>query len=604
MRQLFLALATPRTIWATAFATVSLLQAPHTFAAIQPTAPQQQSLGLFDVYEQNRTQGIPNLITPDFLLVSYSLLRESTNTQVEATKIKPEFQKIVVKLQETLANNPTKDIAKEKAGLFVSLLQALLEGKVLADTDNELLRAEVVLVNEAKGIALSPLLGIKIDYSQFKPRGRYTRDEKTANYFRAFKYASSAHFFTQASPATGVSPEKAAELTAIAHVLSTALASIPELKTAYQNLIASLSWEYGKSVDLAASDFWVLDNAKTTNWQDPQATSTAILAYATSQKKLPQIFDVPVDSSKLKADEKIADVVVGWRFIPSTLTNDIAATQTMIYPQTGQFSAPCGAINCVQPWTLGSVDGKPVKSYMRAVELFSIMGLPKAIELTEFGGENLFANYVVAQQAAKQILEQPNGLNQLQIDFMRSSANQGIKLEPLLGFWTWQRYINILYSKQSMGVSNKSIAPPEQQRVGAKLQGSAPFYQQLAKLVEQHHKQVPLVQWQEFLAVVQNLQKIADKKSPLLANEEAFLNDLDKTLLRLTGGKDKPIVVDVHTNPIDKVVVEEAIGLPRMIQDNKARGAVLSYHEFKQPMDQRMDNAMWQKALLQPQIKE
>ena len=110
------------------------------------------------------------------------------------------------------------------------------------------------------------------------------------------------------------------------------------------------------------------------------------------------------------------------------------ATQTMIYPQTGQFSAPCGAINCVQPWTLGSVDGKPVKSYMRAVELFSIMGLPKAIELTEFGGENLFANYVVAQQAAKQILEQPNGLNQLQIDFMRSSANQGIKLEPLLGF--------------------------------------------------------------------------------------------------------------------------------------------------------------------------
>ena len=136
------------------------------------------------------------------------------------------------------------------------------------------------------------------------------------------------------------------------------------------------------------------------------------------------------------------------------------------------------------------------------------------------------------------------------------------------------------------------------------MQGSAPFYQQLAKLVEQHHKQVPLVQWQEFLAVVQNLQKIADKKTPLLANEEAFLNDLDKTLLRLTGGKDKPIVVDVHTNPIDKVVVEEAIGLPRMIQDNKARGAVLSYHEFKQPMDQRMDNAMWQKALLQPQIKE
>lgn len=577
---------------------ISLTQAATVFAANPP------ALGLFDVYEQNRTEGIPNLITPDFLLVSYSLIRESTNKQIEATKIKPEFQNIVTKLQETLHNNPTKDIVKEKASLFVSLLQTLLEGRVLIDTDNELLRAETLLINEAKGIALSPILGINIDYSQFKPRGRYTRDEKTANYFRAFKYASSAHFFTQASPATGVSPEKAAELTAIAHVLSTEIALIPELKTAYQNLITSLSWEYGKSVDLAASDFWALDNTKTTNWQDPQATSTAILAYATSQKKLPQIFDVPVDSSKLKADETISNVVVGWRFIPSTLTSDIAATQSMIYPQTGAFNAPCGAINCVQPWTLGMIEGKPVKSYMRAVELFAIMGLPKAVELTEFNGEHLFANYSIAKQSAKQILEQPNGLNQLQIDFMRSSANQGIKLESLLGFWTWQRYINILYSKQSMGVSNKSIAPPEQPRVGARLQGSAQFYQQLAQLIEQHHKQAPLAQWQELLTIVQNLQKIADKKTPLLAAEEAFLNNLDKALLRLTGGKDKPIVVDVHTNPLDKVVVEEAIGLPRLTHDNKARGAVLSYHEFKQPMDQRMDNSMWEKALLQSQVTE
>ncbi|MBK7300694.1 MAG: hypothetical protein IPI79_10300 [Moraxellaceae bacterium] len=47
---------------------VSLLQAPHTFAAIQPTAPQQQSLGLFDVYEQIGHKVFPNLITPDFFI--------------------------------------------------------------------------------------------------------------------------------------------------------------------------------------------------------------------------------------------------------------------------------------------------------------------------------------------------------------------------------------------------------------------------------------------------------------------------------------------------------------------------------------------------------
>ncbi len=46
------------------------------------------------------------------------------------------------------------------------------------------------------------------------------------------------------------------------------------------------------------------------------------------------------------------------------------------------------------------------------------------------------------------------------------------------------------------------------------------------------------------------------------------------------------------------MVVEEAIGLPRVIEQQQARGALWQHYEFKQPINQRLDNQQWQTQLL------
>ena len=88
--------------------------------------------------------------------------------------------------------------------------------------------------------------------------------------------------------------------------------------------------------------------------------------------------------------------------------------------------------------------------------------------------------------------------------------------------------------------------------------------------------------------------------APPSDEEDAYLNELDTALLALTHGKDQPIVVDVQTNPLDKLVVEEALGLPEIQEINKARGAWFRHHEFKQDMGARLTNEEWRKALANP----
>jgi hypothetical protein len=69
-------------------------------------------------------------------------------------------------------------------------------------------------------------------------------------------------------------------------------------------------------------------------------------------------------------------------------------------------------------------------------------------------------------------------------------------------------------------------------------------------------------------------------------------------LLALSGAPDKPIVIDVHSNPAAGQVVEEATGYPRVVSgEGSARGAVFTHREFKQPMSERLTDASWRELL-------
>ena len=563
-------------------------------AHAESAAPQ----GLFDVYQQNRELGLPNLVTPDLLLVSYSLLRQQLNQQAEAKIVMPEFAALLNGLHKKLATDKN-DAVGQLGRDYLTLLQALQTGE-LGKKSPAHLQKEWELIQQAAGVAESPVWGIPLDYSQFKPRGRYTMSESLQHFFTAYRYANSVNFFVQPSLATGVSPEKAQQMTQLAVRISQIINKNPFLKQHFDSLNQASHWEYGAAGDLSAPDVpLALKDVK-----ESSQYGAALLAYAQKTGKLPQVIDFPIDTGKLDKTQKLAEVAVGWRLIPGTLNPDAMATQAVLYPNTQQFISPCGTINCVQSWTVSRLDGIQAKGYVSGMEVMSWLGSETASWVSQRNGDQLYMGYREASKRAQDLLQSDPNLSGIQMQFMRQVFTQkgttpSRQLTSMLGFWTWQRNINALYAKQPASAGSKNIgAEKVAARAGAKLLGGGDFYRALSQLVQQHQTHADGEVWQQFVEISSHLAQLADKTESTLSDEDvSYLNALDQTLLALTKTKDAPIVIDIQTNPADKLVVEEAIGMPEIDTQGTARGAWFTHYEFKQPMSDRLTHEVWRKQV-------
>ncbi len=575
------------------------------------TILQPGETGLFAVYQTNRAHGTPNLITPDLLLASYGLIRQQKNTQVELQVLLPELTALTSGLSARTAKQHTP--AGQLANHYLVLLQGLLTGALPANA-SDTLRAEWQQIEQAAGLATSSLWGTTVDYSQFKPRGRYTQNEQLRRYFIAYRYASTVNFFVFASKATGVDAAHAKQMTEVAVLLSRQIAADPELRKHYDTLQSTLNWEYGAGGDLNVAD---IEQALGKTAPVNPATPTKLLSYASEHLRLPSVIDLPVDTSKLEDHQTIAQVTLGWRLLPAAQTANGMAMQSILFPNTGEYNNPCGVIHCLTPWTASLIQGKEAKGYVSAYEIMSWQGSKEAQLHVYHQGDNLYEGYETATSVAQNHLQHAQGLEASQGEFMRSvfasPDTDRQQLTSMLGFWTWQQSINALYTKQVMTPASKSLSFSSP-RKGAQLLGSPAFYTALTRLVNEQASHAPAAaagEWKEFAAITQHLGEIAQtQNSPsqtdgktentakaLSAEDEVFLNELDTSLLSLTHGPDQPIVVDILTNPLDKLVVEEGIGLPRIEVKNGARGGWFSHFEFKQDMGARLTNEEWRQSL-------
>jgi len=565
-------------------------------AGKETTATVQQTRNsFFDLYAENRVKSRPNYITADFWLLSYSLIRNSTLAELEQKQIQPLFETLLTDLSRTITTE-AKDPAQIANQDYLNIITALLTGENPVNSARA--TKELALIIAAKGVEKSPLWEMNIDYSQFKPRGRYTDIPEQRQYFQAMRYAGSILFAVKASPATGISEAMAQRMTQQAVLLSQAM----QTNQTATKLDQLLNWQMGPADDLTTEDInKVLKGLKDS---DIKQTQQALFTYAKQQHKQPKIIGAVVDSSQLAPNTTAADVLTGWRLMPLRYSTDNAVFQQLISPNTGEYIADCK--KCPLPFGASLSNGKIVKGYPSAKELMALFKSKAAQNWVIEQRENKFANYETANAQAAKIIEQAQGLNAQQISLLQQwlqtkALNEQQAEEHLnssLGFWTWQRYINLLYTKQSYSLTSKSISIL-MPRPGASLEKATALYQNLLKLVKQHQKQTPGPVWDEFSESLTTAIAISKKQdAKLTIAEEGFLNELDTRILSYTGGvKDKPIVVDVHTHSGEGMVVEEAVGLATVVEEGKAWGARFTHHEFKQPMAERLDNAGWLKKL-------
>ena len=563
--------------------------------AAEPAA--EQVGGLFEVYVRNRQQGIPNYITEDLLLLSYGMIRTAVSRALEREHHIGAVGRIVEGLSAQVAAAPDDPVNQANRD-YLAVLLALWEGRDEVADAGEPARAqgELDLALAAQALTQSPLWGQAIDYTQFKPRGHYSGNPEMENYFRTVRYAGTVLFAITASKATGVSEALADRLTQQAVRLARHIEADPGLAEEHNRLLHDLAWRFGPPEDLPNAVLLALD-------AEPAETfRLRLLAQTKEQGLQPRIMGGAVDASRLEDGITAADVMTGWRLLPQRYTPESDAFQQLVFNGTGEFQ---GAEDTT-PFGLAFVDGKPVKGFPLLAELMALWGSKASYERLQQHGETAFEGYGAAWERAQQALDGADGLSALHQQLIRTGLRSASpdRLTALRAFWTWQRYAALLYAKQSYTLGSKglSLAAP---RPGARLEPSVPLYLALARVVEAHRRVTPHAAWDAFAGIVDRVIAIAlrvDAPGGLTAADEAFLNGLDKELTALTGDPDAPIVVDVHTNPASREVLQEATGMARLVtlttaEGQAARGARFTQCEFKHPMAERLSDAAWQGLL-------
>lgn len=548
------------------------------------TAPQStwggihvENTSFFGLYQRNRSAGIPNFITEDYLLLSYSMLLENAITEFEQTISAMAYANLLEALS-----------APDAADLH-SVLRSLLSGKkwLAEGAKPETVRGELARVQSAEKIERSELARQQLDYSQFRVRGKYAASPELSRYFQALRYGSAILFPARASQATGISGEDADALARQALALRSGLQA-PKAAALYASMEGALAWLFGPADDLTLADL-----SKIPQGASPKAFRDAM---AVSPRR-PSILSVPMDVSLLEAGVTPTDAAQGWRLFPQRFSAESAAMQRLVYPEAGEYlgSAP--------PPTAGMIAGKLRKAFPSSFEIMSLLGSASAGEwLTEKDARN-FAGYDAAAKRASLDLARGTGLGQDHLNLIRQwvspkSPDSRTRLNSMLGFWTYQRYNGVLYNKESLTPIAKSM-PLD--RDTAWLAPAAPLYRELARLATQASTRLRNKPLAQFAVLAERSAALSVGGSAAKTGQDAdFLNQLDDSLAALIGREDGPIVVSLHTDMNTNQVLHVGLGgsvevAPRA--ELNARGARFSHYELTVPLEQRLTDKEWKRAL-------
>ena len=158
---------------------------------------------LFYIYEDNKYKDIPSFITTDSVLQVYHIFYDYTLRTLENEKLLGLLEKLTDKMLENSVSiyNDIKKKEMKKIQLknitYFSVAKLCLKGdipnKVPAEAKNIALE-EYEKIEEHSGFAKSSLFPYELDYSQYVPRGHYTRSEDFERYFKSMMWYGQAPF--------------------------------------------------------------------------------------------------------------------------------------------------------------------------------------------------------------------------------------------------------------------------------------------------------------------------------------------------------------------------------------------------------------------------
>jgi hypothetical protein len=399
---------------------------------------------------------------------------------------------------------------------------------------------------------VSPIAKVKLDYSQYKVRGKYVKNHELKSYFLALKYMGYMPFMVNAHPATGVSPKAANEQMINARFVAMALKPLMGEYLAIEQALQRLS---GKGDDLSLMEL-LESEALAPNMARLKPSVPNIRKYLNGLKRFPKISERIIDTSKIQKQD-IPKASLALKLLPSRFTPDSYIFSQLTYPNVGLLQGQKNRLTSV-------IDGKAVRGYPTIGDLAAVLvGLNSP--------ESNYQGY--KQQVAKLKHIQPNMNSVYGYDFaIYHKLLKQKKINSFKGYYTQSRYVMNLYQKQSYTGGLKSIFIDERKK--AYLEKNIG---EVLDLLIAEDRLLP--NSKQFINILQELKKLDKKRNVFTPSEVMYLNNLDSKFKSILEDKDAKIEVDIHTNPVEGRVMVEVLREPFVRDVDGGRGAFYNHGE-------------------------
>jgi len=602
---------------------------------------------IYQVYQYAAKQNLPIYVTTDAILHTFHILFDYSLRVTELEYFYPSLENLTqALLNYELAKLKATKLVNVKAALkkniaYLSVAAALLDDKFKPPASFEKsVKAELKLIQEHQGIEQFEIFGYKEDYSQYVPRGHYTRNEKFKRYFKAMMWYGRISFYLK--PGNKKSDiDLGRDLTQQAILLVEAIknaqaGSEPALKI-WEQIYNPISYLIGKTDDLNYYDYIKLITKLYPNKdidkkieRDENIDKFIAEALKLSAPKILSTYYLKLDTTSVLAATK-SYRLFGQRYIP-----DSYIFQQLVYDKVGTFQKP--------------------RNLPKGLDVMAAFGSSRALEILKtVYKENLYFNYETqllklktefkelattewnqsiyfAWLYALKLLLDPLAKSPNLPDFLFSPAYADKTLMTACGSWTQLRHDTILYAKQSYAVALTAFQPPEKQpgyvepypkvfeqiasllsdltnvlkrfgilneEVGNRLGNLKSLAQKLEEIAGKEVRGVDLAEAD--LQLIRNIGEALDGMTTFPSQFEKYSSETDQKMA---------VVADVHTDPNNMQVLEEGVGSPFLIyavipyqqKYYLAIGGVFSYYEFTKPISERMTDEDWQKIEPKPDL--
>jgi len=610
-------------------------------------------------YYELYTKDLPLLVTTDSILDAMHRSFDSVLADLEESVLREALERALRKVQMALPDiakgTPELIEACKDLDLYLTVALNLLE----ADPDRGRLLTPTRLSDEKEALAIlkkvlslqleNPYLGTEattlygerraVDWSQFKPRGHYTKSEKLARYFRSVMWLGRAD--------TGF-----------------------ELEQPRQLLAAAL---FTQTLDRtgAATDLRVMKDVVDLMVGRSDDLTPAQLTDALRREKLMSPGDLIAPKSLARLADSLAATGLGQQRIRSQLvTSDPNSPLKAALPPVFQ---PFGQRFVLDSFVLSKVvyDDivfKGVKQKRRmptGLDVMAALGNQFAVLLLATpGGELDHWNYAANLATLRDVVASwtnaswNDNLYSLWLDALRTLSHPPMgkhvpavmqrdpwaakMLQTQLASWAQLRHDTILYAKQSYTASIGCLYPK------GYVEPYPEFYAKLGRFAGEAARRFDALvgpalpaekvatyakYFRNFASTMATLEAIAHNElagKPLSNSQNKFLGDtiekqivsdgysatadwtgwyVDLVFLRNGDEADaiawKPTLADVHTDPDVMRVLEVGTGnvdFAVVAIDNDGDKAIhvgptFSYYEFTQPTDNRLSDEQWTSLL-------